>query len=298
MTSLSSSTTSSSTSSSSTGNQGSQAYQNRPVAANILDFGQNGAMDINLTIYSNPRQETGIAGHPTYQFSANTGPAHYMTEGHLTMRPRQETGIAGHPVYQFPANTGPAHYLTEGHRTVRQNGAMDVNLTIYSNPRQETGIAGHPVYQFPANTGPAHYLTEGHRTVRIRYLLWKTDSVRTSGGWPRVSATHSGLMFGKPRGAAAAVFSSTLWARRPALPTSVHSRMRVNVPWSGVKTNTAMSPRAEGSHSILTTSLTRDDFTQVLPAQGCGAGGQQRAPGTCFQGSVPFRNRRALEKQG
>uniref|UniRef100_A0A9W3GSD9 E3 ubiquitin-protein ligase HERC2-like n=1 Tax=Camelus bactrianus TaxID=9837 RepID=A0A9W3GSD9_CAMBA len=86
MTSLSSSTTSSSTSSSSTGNQGSQAYQNRPVAANILDFGQNGAMDINLTIYSNPRQETGIAGHPTYQFSANTGPAHYLTEGHRTMR--------------------------------------------------------------------------------------------------------------------------------------------------------------------------------------------------------------------
>nr|P85051.1 RecName: Full=Dual specificity tyrosine-phosphorylation-regulated kinase 1A; AltName: Full=Dual specificity YAK1-related kinase; AltName: Full=Protein kinase minibrain homolog; Short=MNBH; AltName: Full=RP86 [Oryctolagus cuniculus] len=32
------------------------------------------------------KQETGIAGHPTYQFSANTGPAHYMTEGHLAMR--------------------------------------------------------------------------------------------------------------------------------------------------------------------------------------------------------------------
>ena len=105
MTSLSSSTTSSSTSSSSTGNQGNQAYQNRPVAANTLDFGQNGAMDVNLTVYSNPRQETGIAGHPTYQFSANTGPAHYMTEGHLTMRQgadREESPMTGVCVQQSP----------------------------------------------------------------------------------------------------------------------------------------------------------------------------------------------------
>ncbi|XP_064337024.1 E3 ubiquitin-protein ligase HERC2-like isoform X1 [Camelus dromedarius] len=43
-------------------------------------------MDVNLTIYSNPRQETGIAGHPVYQFPANTGPAHYLTEGHRTVR--------------------------------------------------------------------------------------------------------------------------------------------------------------------------------------------------------------------
>nr|XP_048722912.1 dual specificity tyrosine-phosphorylation-regulated kinase 1A isoform X2 [Caretta caretta] len=105
MTSLSSSTTSSSTSSSSTGNQGNQAYQNRPVAANTLDFGQNGAMDMNLTVYSNPRQETGLAGHPTYQFSANTGPAHYMTEGHLAMRQgidREESPMTGVCVQQSP----------------------------------------------------------------------------------------------------------------------------------------------------------------------------------------------------
>ncbi|KAF2979604.1 hypothetical protein EK904_008378, partial [Melospiza melodia maxima] len=114
MTSLSSSTTSSSTSSSSTGNQGNQAYQNRPVAANTLDFGQNGAMDMNLTVYSNPRQETGIAGHPTYQFSANTGPAHYMTEGHLAMRQgidREESPMTGVCVQQSPvassAMSGP-----------------------------------------------------------------------------------------------------------------------------------------------------------------------------------------------
>ncbi|KAM4699275.1 dual specificity tyrosine-phosphorylation-regulated kinase 1A isoform 1-T2 [Discoglossus pictus] len=105
MTSLSSSTTSSSTSSSSTGNQGNQAYQNRPVAANTLDFGQNGTMDVNLTVYSNPRQETGIAGHPTYQYSANTGPAHYVTEGHLTMRQgidREESPMTGVCVQQSP----------------------------------------------------------------------------------------------------------------------------------------------------------------------------------------------------
>ncbi|KAG8450188.1 hypothetical protein GDO86_002721 [Hymenochirus boettgeri] len=105
MTSLSSSTTSSSTSSSSTGNQGNQAYQNRPVAANTLDFGQNGTMDVNLTVYSNPRQETGITGHPTYQYSANTGPAHYVTEGHLTMRQgidREESPMTGVCVQQSP----------------------------------------------------------------------------------------------------------------------------------------------------------------------------------------------------
>ncbi|XP_075053346.1 dual specificity tyrosine-phosphorylation-regulated kinase 1A [Mixophyes fleayi] len=105
MTSLSSSTTSSSTSSSSTGNQGNQAYQNRPMAANTLDFGQNGTMDVNLTVYSNPRQETGIAGHPAYQYSANTGPAHYVNEGHLTMRQgidREESPMAGVCVQQSP----------------------------------------------------------------------------------------------------------------------------------------------------------------------------------------------------
>ena len=113
MTSLSSSTTSSSTSSSSTGNQGNQAYQNRPVAANTLDFGQNGAMDVNLTVYSNPRQETGIAGHPAYQFSANTGPAHYMTEGHLAMRQgadREESPMTGVCVQQSPVASSWLHW--------------------------------------------------------------------------------------------------------------------------------------------------------------------------------------------
>ncbi|CAO2632466.1 Dual specificity tyrosine-phosphorylation-regulated kinase 1A [Lemmus lemmus] len=50
-------------------------------------------------------QETGIAGHPTYQFSANTGPAHYMTEGHLTMRQgadREESPMTGVCVQQSP----------------------------------------------------------------------------------------------------------------------------------------------------------------------------------------------------
>lgn len=75
------------------------------MAANALDFGQNGAMDVNLTVYSNPHQETGIAGHPTYQFSANAGPAHYMTEGHLTMRQgidREESPMTGVCVQQSP----------------------------------------------------------------------------------------------------------------------------------------------------------------------------------------------------
>ncbi|XP_035636001.1 dual specificity tyrosine-phosphorylation-regulated kinase 1A-like isoform X2 [Oncorhynchus keta] len=63
MTSLSSS--SSSTSSSSTGTQGNKAYQLRPLPANAaVDFGQNGRMG--LGAFSNPRQETGMAGHPTY----------------------------------------------------------------------------------------------------------------------------------------------------------------------------------------------------------------------------------------
>ncbi|MGH0176740.1 UNVERIFIED_CONTAM: hypothetical protein FKN15_073483 [Acipenser sinensis] len=105
LTSLSSSASasSSSTSSSSTGNQGNQAYQNRPVAANALDFGQNGTVDMNLAVFSNPRQETGITGHATYQIAANTGTAHYMAEGHLAMRQgidREESPMAGVCVQQ------------------------------------------------------------------------------------------------------------------------------------------------------------------------------------------------------
>ncbi|KAJ8396414.1 hypothetical protein AAFF_G00017200 [Aldrovandia affinis] len=103
MTSLSSSASSSSTSSSSTGNHGNQVYQNRPVAANALDFGQNGSLNMGLGAFSNPRQETGIAGHPTYPIATNTGPGHYITEGHLGMRQgidREESPMAGVCVQQ------------------------------------------------------------------------------------------------------------------------------------------------------------------------------------------------------
>lgn len=104
MTSLSSSASSSSTSSSSTGNQGNQAYQLRPLPANAaLDFGQNGSMTMGLGAFSNPRQETGMAGHPTYPLGTNTGPGHYITEGHMGMRQgidREESPMAGVCVQQ------------------------------------------------------------------------------------------------------------------------------------------------------------------------------------------------------
>ncbi|CAB1316542.1 unnamed protein product, partial [Coregonus sp. 'balchen'] len=74
MTSLSSSASSSSTSSSSTGAQGNQAYQLRPLPANAaLDFGQNGSMTMGLGAFSNPRQETGMAGHPNYPMGMRQG---------------------------------------------------------------------------------------------------------------------------------------------------------------------------------------------------------------------------------
>uniref|UniRef100_UPI00398F22DE dual specificity tyrosine-phosphorylation-regulated kinase 1A isoform X1 n=2 Tax=Pristiophorus japonicus TaxID=55135 RepID=UPI00398F22DE len=103
MTSLSSSNSSSSTSSSSV--SGSQAYHNRPVVANTLDFAQNGTVDVNLGTYTNPRQETGVSGPQVYQFSATTGPAHYMTEGHLSTRQgmdREESPMVGVCVQQSP----------------------------------------------------------------------------------------------------------------------------------------------------------------------------------------------------
>ncbi|XP_020389254.1 dual specificity tyrosine-phosphorylation-regulated kinase 1A isoform X1 [Rhincodon typus] len=103
MTSLSSSNSSSSTSSSSV--SGSQAYHNRPVVANTLDFAQNGTVDINLGTYSNPRQETGVSGPQVYQFSATAGSAHYMTEGHLSTRQgmdREESPMVGVCVQQSP----------------------------------------------------------------------------------------------------------------------------------------------------------------------------------------------------
>uniref|UniRef100_A0A8C7K3U1 Dual specificity tyrosine-phosphorylation-regulated kinase 1A n=1 Tax=Oncorhynchus kisutch TaxID=8019 RepID=A0A8C7K3U1_ONCKI len=74
MTSLSSSASSSSTSSSSTGAQGNQAYQLRPLPTNAaLDFGRNGSMTMGLGAFSNPRQETGMAGHPTYPMGMRQG---------------------------------------------------------------------------------------------------------------------------------------------------------------------------------------------------------------------------------
>ncbi|XP_067849409.1 dual specificity tyrosine-phosphorylation-regulated kinase 1A isoform X2 [Heptranchias perlo] len=103
MTSLSSSNSSSSTSSSSV--SGSQAYHNRPVVANTLDFAQNGTVDVNLGTYTNPRQETGVSGPQVYQFSATAGPAHYMTEGHLSTRQgmdREESPMVGVCVQQSP----------------------------------------------------------------------------------------------------------------------------------------------------------------------------------------------------
>uniref|UniRef100_A0A4W3H7Q3 Dual specificity tyrosine-phosphorylation-regulated kinase 1A n=1 Tax=Callorhinchus milii TaxID=7868 RepID=A0A4W3H7Q3_CALMI len=87
MTSLSSSNSSSSTSSSSV--SGSQAYHNRPVVANTLDFAQNGTVDVNLGAYTNPRQETGVSGPP----------------GHLSTRQgmdREESPMVGVCVQQSP----------------------------------------------------------------------------------------------------------------------------------------------------------------------------------------------------
>ncbi len=105
MTSLSSSASSSSTSSSSTGNQGNQAYQLRQLPANTLDFSQNGSMSIRMGLgaFSNPRQETGMAGHPTYPLATNTGTGHFIAEGHLGMRQgidREDSPMTGVCVQQ------------------------------------------------------------------------------------------------------------------------------------------------------------------------------------------------------
>uniref|UniRef100_A0A8C7FUV8 Dual specificity tyrosine-phosphorylation-regulated kinase 1A n=1 Tax=Oncorhynchus kisutch TaxID=8019 RepID=A0A8C7FUV8_ONCKI len=98
MTSLSSSASSSSTSSSSTGNHGNQAYQLRH-----LPFGHHGGLSMGLGAFSNPRQETGMAAHPAYPMGTNTGPAHYLPEGHLGMRQgmdREESPMTGVCVQQ------------------------------------------------------------------------------------------------------------------------------------------------------------------------------------------------------
>ncbi|XP_052463174.1 dual specificity tyrosine-phosphorylation-regulated kinase 1A-like [Carassius gibelio] len=83
MTSLSSSASSSSTSSSSTGNH-HYAYQSRPLPHG-LGFGHNSSMTLGLGAFSNPRQETGVPGHPS-----NSGPGHYMSETHMGLRPGLE----------------------------------------------------------------------------------------------------------------------------------------------------------------------------------------------------------------
>ncbi|XP_016320011.1 dual specificity tyrosine-phosphorylation-regulated kinase 1A-like [Sinocyclocheilus anshuiensis] len=91
MTSLSSSASSSSTSSSSTGNH-HYSYQSR------LGFGRNGSMTLGLGAFSNPRQETGVPGHPS-----NSGPGHYIAETHMGLRPgleREESPMAGVCVQQ------------------------------------------------------------------------------------------------------------------------------------------------------------------------------------------------------
>uniref|UniRef100_A0A8C2AKJ6 dual-specificity kinase n=1 Tax=Cyprinus carpio TaxID=7962 RepID=A0A8C2AKJ6_CYPCA len=105
MTSLSSSASSSSTSSSSTGNQGNQAYQLRRLPANTLNFSQNGSMSMSMGLgaFSNPRQETGMAGQPTYPVATNTGTGHFIAEGHLGMRQgidREDSPMSGVCVQQ------------------------------------------------------------------------------------------------------------------------------------------------------------------------------------------------------
>ncbi|KAA8594053.1 hypothetical protein FQN60_004887, partial [Etheostoma spectabile] len=112
MTSLSSSASSSSTSSSSTGNHGNQAYQLRHLPAGALDFGQNGGLSMGLGAFSNPRQETGMAAHPAFSMGTNTGPAHYLAEGHLGMRQgmdREESPMTGVCVQQSSMASSGAH---------------------------------------------------------------------------------------------------------------------------------------------------------------------------------------------
>ncbi|TSQ46612.1 Dual specificity tyrosine-phosphorylation-regulated kinase 1A [Bagarius yarrelli] len=96
MTSLSSSASSSSTSSSSTGKHGHQVYQLRQGPTATLGFGRIGSMG--LGAFSNPRQETGIAGPPPYSVPSNTGPGHFITEGHFGIRQsidRDESPMSG-----------------------------------------------------------------------------------------------------------------------------------------------------------------------------------------------------------
>lgn len=113
MTSLSSSASSSSTSSSSTGNHGNQAYQLRHLPAGALDFGQNGGLSMGLGAFSNPRQETGMAAHPAFAMGTNTGPAHYLAEGHLGMRQgmdREESPMTGVCVQQSSMASSWLHW--------------------------------------------------------------------------------------------------------------------------------------------------------------------------------------------
>uniref|UniRef100_A0AAQ6ISA9 dual-specificity kinase n=1 Tax=Anabas testudineus TaxID=64144 RepID=A0AAQ6ISA9_ANATE len=100
-----SSGTTSSTSSSSGNSQLKlwAAYQLRHLPAGALDFGQNGGLNMGLGAFSNPRQETGMAAHPAFSMGTNTGPAHYLAEGHLGMRQgmdREESPMTGVCVQQ------------------------------------------------------------------------------------------------------------------------------------------------------------------------------------------------------
>ncbi|XP_076876174.1 dual specificity tyrosine-phosphorylation-regulated kinase 1A [Brachyhypopomus gauderio] len=101
MTSLSSSASSSSTSSSSTGNH-HQAYQNRPLALGLA-YSHPGGMSLGLGAFSNPRQETGMAGNPSYPLATNSGAGHYIAETHMGLRQgreREDSPMAGVCVQQ------------------------------------------------------------------------------------------------------------------------------------------------------------------------------------------------------
>ncbi|XP_023678243.1 dual specificity tyrosine-phosphorylation-regulated kinase 1A-like [Paramormyrops kingsleyae] len=102
MGSLSSSASSFSTSSSSTGNQGNQIYQNHPIPAHALDFGQNSGLTTGLGDFSNSHPETAVAEHPPYPLGAASGPGRFVSEAsHLGGRPglqREDAALQPHSV--------------------------------------------------------------------------------------------------------------------------------------------------------------------------------------------------------
>ncbi|XP_028825978.1 dual specificity tyrosine-phosphorylation-regulated kinase 1A-like [Denticeps clupeoides] len=102
ITSLSSSASSSSTSSSSTGNHGNHIYQLRQLPAGCRDFTQNRNMNAGLGAFSNPRQETGMAGHSAYPLATSTGPGHYISEGLTPGVEPEQSPMTGVCVQQSP----------------------------------------------------------------------------------------------------------------------------------------------------------------------------------------------------